>query len=72
MDKKKIIILLAIVAAAIAFFALDLGRFFSLAYIKQSQQTFSELYNARPVFITAVFFTVYVAITALSLPGAAT
>ena len=71
MDKKKIIILLAIVAAAIAFFALDLGRFFSLAYIKQSQQTFSELYNARPVFITAVFFTIYVAITALSLPGAA-
>ena len=71
MNKKKIIILLAIIAAAIAFFALDLGRFFSLAYIKQSQQTFSELYNARPVFITAVFFMIYVAITALSLPGAA-
>jgi pyruvate/2-oxoglutarate dehydrogenase complex dihydrolipoamide dehydrogenase (E3) component/uncharacterized membrane protein YdjX (TVP38/TMEM64 family) len=71
MDKKKIIILLAVIAAAIAFFVFDLGRFFSLAYIKQSQQTFSDLYNARPVFITAVFFAIYVAITALSLPGAA-
>jgi pyruvate/2-oxoglutarate dehydrogenase complex dihydrolipoamide dehydrogenase (E3) component/uncharacterized membrane protein YdjX (TVP38/TMEM64 family) len=71
MDKKKIIILLAVIATAIAFFVFDLGRFFSLAYIKQSQQTFSDLYNARPVFITAVFFAIYVAITALSLPGAA-
>jgi pyruvate/2-oxoglutarate dehydrogenase complex dihydrolipoamide dehydrogenase (E3) component/uncharacterized membrane protein YdjX (TVP38/TMEM64 family) len=71
MDKKKLIILLAVIAAAIAFFLFDLGRFFSLTYIKQSQQTFSDLYNARPVFITTVFFAIYVAITALSLPGAA-
>ncbi len=71
MNIKKLIILLAVIAAAIAFFVFDLGRFFSLAYIKQSQQTFSDLYNARPVFITAVFFAIYVAITALSLPGAA-
>ena len=71
MDKKKIIILLALAAIALAFFVFDLGRFFSLTYIKQSQQTFSELYNARPVFITAVFFVIYVTITALSLPGAA-
>jgi pyruvate/2-oxoglutarate dehydrogenase complex dihydrolipoamide dehydrogenase (E3) component/uncharacterized membrane protein YdjX (TVP38/TMEM64 family) len=71
MNMKKLFILLAFIAAAIAFFVLDLGRFFSLAYIKQSQQTFSDLYNARPVFITAVFFAIYVAITALSLPGAA-
>ena len=71
MNTKKLFILLAVIAAAIAFFVFDLGRFFSLAYIKQSQQTFSELYNARPVFITFVFFAIYVAITALSLPGAA-
>ena len=71
MNTKKLIILLAVIAAVIAFFVFDLGRFFSLAYIKQSQQTFSELYDARPVFITFVFFAIYVAITALSLPGAA-
>ena len=71
MNTKKLFILLAVVAAAIAFFVFDLGRFFSLAYIKESQQSFSALYNERPVFITAVFFAIYVAITALSLPGAA-
>ncbi len=71
MNTKKLFILLAVIAAAIAFFVFDLGRFFSLAYIKESQQSFSVLYNERPVFITAVFFAIYVAITALSLPGAA-
>jgi pyruvate/2-oxoglutarate dehydrogenase complex dihydrolipoamide dehydrogenase (E3) component/uncharacterized membrane protein YdjX (TVP38/TMEM64 family) len=71
MDKKKIVILLAVITVVMAFFALDLGRFFSLAYIKQSQQSFAALYDARPVFITAVFFVIYVVITALSLPGAA-
>lgn len=71
MDKKKILILCIVIAVAFAFFAFDLGRFFSLAYIKQSQQSFSELYDVRPVFVTAVFFAIYVAITALSLPGAA-
>jgi pyruvate/2-oxoglutarate dehydrogenase complex dihydrolipoamide dehydrogenase (E3) component/uncharacterized membrane protein YdjX (TVP38/TMEM64 family) len=71
MNTKKIAILLAVIAAAIAFFVFDLSRFFSLAYIKESQQSFSALYNERPVFITAVFFAMYVAITALSLPGAA-
>ena len=71
MNTKKLLILLAVIAAAIAFFVFDLGRFFSLAYIKESQQSFSTLYNERPVFITAVFFAIYVAITALSLPGAA-
>jgi pyruvate/2-oxoglutarate dehydrogenase complex dihydrolipoamide dehydrogenase (E3) component/uncharacterized membrane protein YdjX (TVP38/TMEM64 family) len=71
MNTKKLLILLAVIAAAIAFFVFDFGRFFSLAYIKESQQSFSTLYNERPVFITAVFFAIYVAITALSLPGAA-
>jgi pyruvate/2-oxoglutarate dehydrogenase complex dihydrolipoamide dehydrogenase (E3) component/uncharacterized membrane protein YdjX (TVP38/TMEM64 family) len=71
MDKKKIIILLAVIAAIIAFFAFDLGRFFSLTYIKESQQKFAELYAAQPVTVIAAFFAIYVAVAALSLPGAA-
>jgi pyruvate/2-oxoglutarate dehydrogenase complex dihydrolipoamide dehydrogenase (E3) component/uncharacterized membrane protein YdjX (TVP38/TMEM64 family) len=71
MDKKKLIIVLALVAATIAFFALDLGRFFSLAYIKDSQQKFGDLYAAQPVTVMAAFFAIYVAVAALSLPGAA-
>jgi pyruvate/2-oxoglutarate dehydrogenase complex dihydrolipoamide dehydrogenase (E3) component/uncharacterized membrane protein YdjX (TVP38/TMEM64 family) len=71
MDKKKIIILLVLVAAIIAFFALDLGRFFSLAYIKESQQKFGDLYAVQPITVMASFFAIYVAVAALSLPGAA-
>jgi pyruvate/2-oxoglutarate dehydrogenase complex dihydrolipoamide dehydrogenase (E3) component/uncharacterized membrane protein YdjX (TVP38/TMEM64 family) len=71
MDKKKLLILLAVVAAIIVFFALDLGRFFSLAYIKESQQKFGDLYSAQPLTVMASFFTIYVAVAALSLPGAA-
>ncbi len=71
MNIKKLSILLAVIATAVAFYVFDLGRFFSLAYIKESQQSFSALYKERPAFITAVFFAIYVAITALSLPGAA-
>ena len=71
MDKKKVLILLALVLALIAFFSFDLPRFFSLASIKESQQTFDSLYRAKPVLVTLVFFSIYVVITALCMPGAA-
>ena len=71
MSWKKILVLVVLVSAAIAFFALDLGHYFSLAYIKQSQASFSQTYQQHPVRVTLVFFAVYVLITALSLPGAA-
>jgi pyruvate/2-oxoglutarate dehydrogenase complex dihydrolipoamide dehydrogenase (E3) component/uncharacterized membrane protein YdjX (TVP38/TMEM64 family) len=71
MNKKKLIILLAIIAAVVAFFALDLGRYLSLDYVKASQQKFAELYAANPAVVIASFFAIYVAVTALSFPGAA-
>ena len=71
MNPKKIAVLAILAAASTAFFLLDLGQYFSLASIKQSQAMFTGYYEQRPVLVTAVFFAVYVAITALSLPGAA-
>ena len=71
MNPKKLAILAILGLAVAAFFAFDLGRFFSLAYIKQSQTAFVAYYDQRPVLVTLIFFAVYVAITALSLPGAA-
>ncbi len=53
-----------------AFFIFDWGRFFSLAYLKESQASFAAVYAQRPVLVTAAFFAAYVAVTALSLPGA--
>jgi pyruvate/2-oxoglutarate dehydrogenase complex dihydrolipoamide dehydrogenase (E3) component/uncharacterized membrane protein YdjX (TVP38/TMEM64 family) len=68
---RKLIIAVLLLAGIAAFFALDLGRYFSLAFLKESQASFTALFNQRPVMVALVFFAVYVAVTALSLPGAA-
>jgi pyruvate/2-oxoglutarate dehydrogenase complex dihydrolipoamide dehydrogenase (E3) component/uncharacterized membrane protein YdjX (TVP38/TMEM64 family) len=52
------------------FFALDLGRFLSLAAVKNSQADLQAWRAAQPVLAGLLFFAGYVAVTALSLPGA--
>ena len=71
MNKKKLVIVVVLLAAVAAYFAFDLSRFFSLDYIKGSQAKFAELYAAQPALVIASFFAIYVAVTAISLPGAA-
>ena len=71
MKSNKFIALVALAALITLFFVFDLGRYFSLAFIKEQQSNFAALYDERPVFITVVFFALYVLITSLSLPGAA-
>jgi pyruvate/2-oxoglutarate dehydrogenase complex dihydrolipoamide dehydrogenase (E3) component/uncharacterized membrane protein YdjX (TVP38/TMEM64 family) len=68
---QKILILLVVAIGAIAFFAFDLGRYFSLDFVKQSQGQIAALYADQPVKISMAYFVIYIAITALSLPGAA-
>jgi pyruvate/2-oxoglutarate dehydrogenase complex dihydrolipoamide dehydrogenase (E3) component/uncharacterized membrane protein YdjX (TVP38/TMEM64 family) len=70
MNKSKFILILALIAAIIAFFLFDLGRFFTLDFIKQSQAQFGQLYTEKPLLVISSFFAIYVAVTALSLPGA--
>jgi len=71
MKSKKTLVLLVLLILIAIFFVFDLGRFFSLAFIKEQQGNFSAVYEQRPALVTAAFFAVYVLITALSLPGAA-
>ena len=71
MNFKKFLLLAAIVGAIAAFVLLDLGRYLSLDYLKQSQVEFAELYARRPLVVVAVYFAVYVLVAALSFPGAA-
>ena len=68
---KKLILLLVIAAAVAAFFYFDLGSYFSLEYFKTQQAGFAASYEANPWLFIGGFFIVYVAVTALSLPGAA-
>ncbi|MDE1949485.1 MAG: TVP38/TMEM64 family protein, partial [Burkholderiales bacterium] len=53
------------------FFGLDLGRFLSLAAIKSSQAQLLAWREGQPLLAGLIFFGGYVAVTALSLPGAA-
>ncbi len=71
MKNKKTLVLIALVVLIALFFVFDLGRFFSLNYIKAQQGNFAELYAQRPAMVISAFFVIYVAVTALSLPGAA-
>ena len=71
MNTRKLIIAVLLLVGIGAFFVLDLGRYFSLAFVKESQASFAALYVERPVLLALGFFAAYVAVTALSLPGAA-
>jgi pyruvate/2-oxoglutarate dehydrogenase complex dihydrolipoamide dehydrogenase (E3) component/uncharacterized membrane protein YdjX (TVP38/TMEM64 family) len=70
LNAKKFIPLTLLALGIAAFFVFDLGQYVSLDYIKHSQARFVALYAQQPVLVTAVYFGVYVAVTALSLPGA--
>ncbi|WIM06143.1 MAG: FAD-dependent oxidoreductase [Candidatus Nitricoxidivorans perseverans] len=71
MPFRKILFAAVVVAAVALFFALDLGRHFSLDALK-AQQAAIEAFRARqPWLAVAIYFALYVAVTALSLPGAA-
>ena len=69
--KSKITLLVVIAAAIGAFFYFDLGRFLSLDAFKAQQATLAGLVAANPWQSALAFFAAYVAVAALSLPGAA-
>ena len=71
MSKNKIVLLVAIVAAIAAFFAFDLGRFLDLAFFKEQQAAIEAYRQNQPLLTAGIFFLIYIAVTGLSLPGAA-
>jgi uncharacterized membrane protein YdjX (TVP38/TMEM64 family) len=71
MPWKKILIALVGGVAVCVFMWLDLGRFLTLEALKANRQTLVEYHAAHGAAMVAGFMAVYVAQTALSLPGAA-
>jgi len=68
MSKKKLLIVALLIAFFVVFFALDLGRFVSLEYVKSRQAEFSALYAQRPLLVIGVYAAIYVVVFALALP----
>ncbi len=71
MKGSKLIVLAIVAALVAAYFALDLGRFLSLEYFKAQQAAIDAYFRAHPLESAAIYFAAYVAVTGLSLPGAA-
>jgi pyruvate/2-oxoglutarate dehydrogenase complex dihydrolipoamide dehydrogenase (E3) component/uncharacterized membrane protein YdjX (TVP38/TMEM64 family) len=71
MNKGKLIVFLLIAAGVAAFFALDLRQYLSIEYFQSQRSAIEACLSAHPLEAAALFFAVYVAVTALSLPGAA-
>ena len=68
---KKLLLVAVVIGLVVAFWALDLSRYFTLTYLKGSAEGFRALYAEHKALVILVYFLVYVATTSLSLPGAA-
>ena len=68
---KKAILVLALLGALVAYFVFDLGQILSLENFKASQADIVAAKDANPVLYIAGFLILYVAVTGLSIPGAA-
>ncbi len=69
LGRTALVLLLA--GAAAAFFVFDLGSYLSLDALKARQAELAGFVETRPAAAIRGFFLLYVAVTALSLPGAA-
>ena len=67
----KPILILALLALIFLFFHYNLGQYFTLEYIKGQQDSFAQAYAESPLNTIALYMLIYIASTALSLPGAA-
>jgi len=71
MSKTKVILFVLIILVIGSWFYFDLGQYVSFEKLKQNQSALRQIVADN--FITSIigFFVLYIAVTALSLPGAA-
>ena len=63
MKRSRLLVLAAIIVLVGAFFAFDLGRYFSLDALRSQQSALQAWYQANPVLVIAAYFLAYVAVT---------
>ncbi|MBL3527041.1 MAG: FAD-dependent oxidoreductase [gamma proteobacterium endosymbiont of Lamellibrachia anaximandri] len=70
MNRQKGLLLLVLLGLVGAFFYFDLTQYLTLEYLQAQRDALIEWRRSEPLFAAALFFVVYVLVTALSLPGA--
>jgi pyruvate/2-oxoglutarate dehydrogenase complex dihydrolipoamide dehydrogenase (E3) component/uncharacterized membrane protein YdjX (TVP38/TMEM64 family) len=71
MSHSRVLLLVSVVALIALFFLFDLQRFFTLETLKAQQAAIEAYRSAHPALAVAIYALIYVAVTGLSLPGAA-
>ena len=71
MNFRRLAILAVLIGAALAYYGFDLGRYLSLDFFKSQQAAIETWRAAQPATAALLYFLAYVAVTGLSLPGAA-
>lgn len=70
MKSNKILLLIVILAIISTWFYFDLGQFLTLESAKREQLALQQHITANPMTAYVSFFSLYILVTALSIPGA--
>lgn len=71
MNSRKIALLVLLLGLLAGFFVFDIGQYLDLDALKAQQTALDAKVNAQPWIAAGIFFSLYVLVTTLSLPGAA-
>lgn len=66
----RVLLLALLLALVWSYFALDLGQYFTLEFVKSRQAELDAYYQANIGLTIAIYMLIYIIVTALSLPGA--
>jgi len=70
-NQLRIVLVLGLLLLVGPFFVFDLGRFLSLEALQSQHEQFLLFYEENTLLTAAIYFVIYIVVTALSLPGAA-
>lgn len=70
MLNARLLVILLVLALMVSFFVFDLGLFLTLDYLKSQREAFLGFYAENQLTTLLAYFAAYVAVAALSLPGA--
>jgi pyruvate/2-oxoglutarate dehydrogenase complex dihydrolipoamide dehydrogenase (E3) component/uncharacterized membrane protein YdjX (TVP38/TMEM64 family) len=71
MTRARFAVVAVVALLVAAFFALGLNRYVTLGYFQSQRSAIESYFAQHPLGTAAAFFAIYVAVTGLSLPGAA-
>ena len=71
MDRKKLLLAAVVIAAIAAFFIFDLKQYLSREFFLANKAAIDAYFVANRWQTVGIYFAIYIAVTALSLPGAA-